>query len=175
MTTPAASVVVADEGWRSHTGPTAPAAGPARPDPVCFGTHSHTCSSGARPRGRSPSRARARKPKEEPPPSAPQLARQIAPFLHAAISIIPQDLAGICGSSITCEAEIRDAYTLLCGRDSELGGLCLLGADPHLNLDKFSVLAHFANRISGSGDTRLLLERLQCPPGESPCPRQLGL
>lgn len=71
---------------------------------------------------------------------------------------MPTDLAGPCGTADSCEAELRDGQTLLCGRESEAASV--LWSRIHHSLERFPVLDHFKGRLHSSGATKEMLERL---------------
>lgn len=90
--------------------------------------------------------------------SPAQVSRQLAAYLASSMSAMPADLAGPCGTALSCEAELRDGHTLLCGRESEAAAV--LWRRIHHNLDRFPVLDQFKGRLNSSGATKEMLERL---------------
>lgn len=87
-----------------------------------------------------------------------QISRQIPAYLASNMSVMPADLVGPCGTALACEAELRDGHTLLCGRETEAASV--LWRRIHHNLDRFPVLSQFKGRMSSSGATKEMLERL---------------
>lgn len=87
-----------------------------------------------------------------------QVSRQIPAYLASSMSVIPADLAGPCGTALSCESEMRDGHTLLCGRESEAASV--LWRRIHHNIDRFPVLDQFKGRLNSSGATKEVLERL---------------
>jgi len=85
--------------------------------------------------------------KDAPPP---QLARHTAPYLVSCMSVMPNDLAGPCGTAVSCEAELRDGHTLLRGRESEAASV--LWTRIHCNIHRFPVIDQFANRLLKSSE-----------------------
>lgn len=103
-----------------------------------------------------------------------QIARQLPSYLVHVMSIMPMDQMGPCGSAVACEAEMRDGHTLLCGRETEVAAV--MWARIHHHLDRFPVLDQFQGRLSSSGATREVLERLMIGinvPAGSPLVRTL--
>jgi len=74
------------------------------------------------------------------------------------MSVVPTDLSGPCGTAVSCEAELRDGQTLLRGRDSE--SVSVLWSRIHNHLRRFPVIGQFDGRLSSSGATKDVLERL---------------
>lgn len=87
-----------------------------------------------------------------------QVARQVPAYLASNMSVMPADLVGPCGTAISCESELRDGHTLLCGRESEAASV--LWRRIHHNIDRFPVLDQFKGRLNSSGATKEVLERL---------------
>ncbi|KAL3913062.1 MAG: hypothetical protein SGPRY_008117 [Prymnesium sp.] len=91
-------------------------------------------------------------------PTPPQLVRHLTPYLSASTDVLPSSLLGAGGTLSCCEAELRDAHTLLRGRESEAASA--YWERIHQNLNSFDSLKHFSGRIGNSGATRALMERM---------------
>lgn len=90
--------------------------------------------------------------------TAAQIARHAPSHLASCMSVVPSDLAGPCGTTVACEAELRDGQILLRGRESE--AVSVLWSRIHSHLRRFPVIGLLDGRLSNSGATKDILERL---------------
>jgi len=69
-----------------------------------------------------------------------QLARHLPAYLVSSMAVLPYELAGPCGTALSCEAELRDSHTLLRGRVSEAAAVMWARIHSNIRMDARHVI-----------------------------------